>query len=132
MTDIGVYDIVKYMENENLSERRLVENELIFKRLNQKVVEDLTDLKQLAIVHRQADLAPDITQPLFFYCECSDIQCSKRIAITPEEYEKIHKNTRRFITASGHQTAEIERVVKSTPEYDIVEKNREPSQVLSE
>ncbi len=118
--------------NENLSERRLVENEVIFRELNQKVVENLTELKDLALTHDQAELAPDTTEPILFYCECSDIQCSKRIALSPEEYEKIHKHSRNFVTASGHHEPEIERVVKSTAEYDIVEKNREPSQVLSE
>lgn len=120
------------MHDGNLSERRLVENELIFKRLNQKVVDELAELKDLAFAHNQPALAPDTTQPLYFYCECSDIKCDERIAISPEEYDRIHKESRRFVTVSGHQIPEIEQVIKSTPEYDVVEKNREPSQVISE
>jgi hypothetical protein len=117
--------------NENLSERRLVENELIFRELNQNVVEQLVELKNLAMTHDQADLAPDTTEPILFYCECSDIQCTKRISLSPVEYEKIHEHSRYFVTASGHNTPKIERVIKNTDEYDIVEKNREPSQVVS-
>lgn len=115
-----------------LSERRLTENELIVRELNQKVVRGLAELKELALAHNQAALAPDTTQPLHFYCECSNIDCTKRIVISPKEYEKIHKNSRYFVTAKGHQIPAIERVIKSTPAYDIVEKNHEPSQVLSE
>lgn len=115
-----------------LSERRLTENKLIFRELNQKVVRGLTELKELALAHGQVTLAPDITQPLHFYCECSNIDCSKRIIVSTEEYEKIHEDSRHFVIAKGHQILEIERVIKSTPEYDIIEKNREPSQVLNE
>lgn len=115
-----------------LSERRLIENELIVRELNQKVVSSLTELKELARAHNQASLAPDTTQPLHFYCECSDIDCSERIVISPEEYKKIHRHTRNFVVARGHLVPEIEKVIKKMPEYDIVEKNRDPSQVLSE
>jgi hypothetical protein len=118
--------------NGDLSERRLIENELIFRELNQKVVDGLAELKELAIAHDQASLAPNTTEQLHFYCECSNIDCHERVLISPAEYEKIHEDTRRFVIAKGHQIPEIEKILNSTPEYDIVEKNREPSQVLSE
>lgn len=116
----------------DLSERRLAENEVIFRELNQKVVRGLTELKELALSHNEDALAPDTTQTLLFYCECANLDCSKRIAISPEEYENIHKNPRHFITAKNHQIPEIEKVVKSTPEYDVVEKNVDLSPVVSE
>lgn len=115
-----------------LSERRLIENEVIFRELNQKVVRGLTELKELALAHHEDALAPDTTQPLYFYCECSNIDCDKRIVISPQDYEKIHRHDRYFVTAKNHQLPEIERIIKRTPEYDVVEKNREPSQVLGE
>lgn len=118
--------------DDGLSERRLIENELIVRELNQKVVQGLTELKELALSHDQASLAPDTTQALHFYCECSDIDCHARILVSPENYEKIHKDSRRFIVAKGHHAPGIEKVVDSTPGYDTVEKNREPSQVLAE
>lgn len=120
-----------HMDGE-LSERRLVENELLFRELNQKVVQGLTELRELARTHDQPSLSPDTTQPIMFYCECSDLNCKKRILLSPKEYENIHKNNRKFIIVKGHQTPLVEQVVKRTLEYDVVEKNLEPSRAVSE
>ncbi len=118
--------------NGGLSERRLVENELIARELNFKVVRGLTELTELAVAHDQAILAPDITQPLHFYCECSNIDCTERIQLSPEKYVKIHKESRFFVIAKNHQTPAVEEIIESLALYAIVEKNREPAQVVSE
>lgn len=105
-----------------VSVRRLVENEMFFKQPNQKVVEGLSDLEQLAEATDQQDLLPDTTQPIQFYCECSDGTCRKRIALTPGKYADLHKNHNQFIVLPGHEVPQIEHVITSTDDYTVVEK----------
>lgn len=118
--------------NDGLSERRLVENEMVFRNLNQQVMKGIGDLKELAHTHNQASLVPDISQPLDFYCECSNTDCTVRIEVKPEDYKRIHEDSRNFVTAKGHQIPEIEKILERTPGYDVVQKNREPSHIISE
>lgn len=57
-------------------------------------------------------------------CECSDDTCSERIMLTPEEYEALRGNPRRFAVAPGedHVFPEIEAVVEENERYWVVEK----------
>jgi hypothetical protein len=70
----------------------------------------------------QLDLAADIDKPIDFYCECSDENCRERITQKPSVYLNIRKNSSQFIILPGHNVPEVERIVKSTDEYMVVEK----------
>lgn len=101
-------------------ERRLAENEVIFKQINKDIEGFLHDVGVENLV-----LAP-------FYCECSNMDCHARIELTPSNYERIHKNPKRFIVLDGHQVPAIERVVEHHGKYNVVEKLTEmpaPSEV---
>lgn len=64
-----------------ISERRQIENEMIFRRINEKVGDDLADLDAMHIEDDNLDLMWDDAVLLNFKCECSDEDCDKRIPI---------------------------------------------------
>lgn len=71
------------------------------------------------------DHTPQEEQPglkIDFYCECSDPSCSARLALTLEQYEKLHDEQSRFIIAKGHATPTVEKVVKTKHSLQVVEK----------
>lgn len=112
---------------ESLSERRLAENELLFKRANMKVVEEIAQTKALAAEHGQPAAVRDLDElELRFYCECSDIKCRQRVPLSTKKYLKIHNNKKQFTLSHGHDIPQIEDIVQDCGEYIIVEKHEFP------
>lgn len=117
-----------------LSERRQIENEMIFRRLNERVGDDLGSLDAMHIEDHNVHLMWDDTVLLNFKCECSDENCNKRIPIKLSEYKKIHENRSAFIIKLKHQVKEIEEVIISEENYSVVQKNNstaEPNDTLN-
>ncbi len=117
-----------------LSERRQIENEMIFRRINEKVGDDLGALDAMHIEDNNLDLIWDDTILLSFKCECSDEDCDKRIPIKLSVYKKIHENRDAFIIKLKHQVKEIEKVILTEDTYSVVEKNNstaEPGDILN-
>lgn len=106
-----------------LSERRQIENEMIFRRINEKVGDDLGSLDAMHIEDHNLDLMWDDAILLNFKCECSDEDCGKRIPIKLSVYKKIHENRDAFIIKLKHQVKEIEKVILTEENYCVVEKN---------
>ena len=117
-----------------ISERRQIENEMIFRRINEKVGDDLGSLDAMHIEDDNLDLMWDDALLLNFKCECSDEDCEKRIPIKLSVYKKIHENRSAFIIKLKHQVEEIEKVIISEENYCVVQKNNttpEPSDTLN-
>ena len=57
-----------------------------------------------------------------FICECSDTSCAESLEITPEEYEAVRSNGKRFLLVPGHQLEGSERVVDGNGRFVVVEK----------
>lgn len=106
----------------SLSERRLVENQVYFRQFNERVTKGLDELTELAQHTDQTDLLPDVDQPIQFYCECSDDNCTKRITLRPSEHRALHKNNDQFVLLPHHDIPEIERITVATGDYIVVEK----------
>jgi hypothetical protein len=104
------------------SERRLIKNEITFRNANQSVQKSLVRLQKSAEIEglKLENDADDL--PLHFYCECSDTKCRQRIVIKPKLYRKLHADEKYFIVLPGHETPKVEKVVKRTKNYLIVEK----------
>jgi surfactin synthase thioesterase subunit len=94
-------------------ERRLLENEVIFKQINKDIDGFLHDM----------DVEKVLRAP--FYCECSDLHCTQRIEISAAAYEAVHRNPKHFILVNGHEEPTIEKVLERRSDYTIVEKLRE-------
>lgn len=102
----------------NLSERRLVENEMLFRSTNREVQ------RRVKKDRPKAD-GPDGTK-LHFYCECSRFYCRDRIKLTVDEYEAATDNEKQFIVLPGHENTSVEKIIRSGEGYVVVEKNIDP------
>lgn len=117
------------------AERRQIENEMIFRRSNEKVGDDLGALDAMHIEDGNIDLVRDEDLLLRFKCECSDENCTVRIPIRLSEYQSIHTNRDTFVVMPDHQVDPIESVLKKTKEYNVVKKHNstpEPSNELNQ
>jgi hypothetical protein len=59
-----------------------------------------------------------------FLCECPVEDCVEIVPLTEEQYAGVRADPRHYLTAVGHETAEIPvgRVVGRTTGYVVVEK----------
>jgi hypothetical protein len=111
---------------DSLSKRRMVENQLYFRRPNQKVAGGFAELKKVAKDQDDKELLKDADPIINFFCECSDEDCMKKIRLRPGKYRELHKNKSQFTIKPGHNVPEIERIVMSRKNYIIVEKYNAP------
>jgi hypothetical protein len=114
----------------DLSEKRLAENEVIFRDANKKIHQDLAILKESAASSGHRSIASNIKldQMLQFYCECSDEKCQLRVNVSIAEYIQAHRNEKQFIIVPGHEVPEYEHEVFRNDTYMIVEKFKRPPQ----
>ncbi|MBC7546367.1 hypothetical protein H7171_01325 [Candidatus Saccharibacteria bacterium] len=117
-----------------LSERRQIENEMIFRRANEKVGDSLDEIDANHIEDDNPELIRNDDLLLYFKCECSDEDCDARIPIKLSVYNEIHENRDAFIIKLKHQVEEIEKIIKTEETYCVVEKNNtiaEPGNTLN-
>jgi hypothetical protein len=106
------------------SERRLVENEMVFRQANQKVQDGLEALRLATTAEGHPELVPDTDIKLHFYCECSNEKCRERIELTAKKYRSLHKNRQQFVIIPGHEVEDVETVrLRNDGDYSIVEKH---------
>jgi hypothetical protein len=117
-----------------LSERRQIENGMIFRRANEVVGDNLDEIDANHRNDGNPELVRDEDILLHFKCECSDEDCDARIAIKLSVYQKIHENRSAFIIKLKHQVEAIEKVILTEDDYSVVEKNNttaEPNDTLN-
>lgn len=110
----------------SVSQRRQVENEVVFRQMNEKVQKSLKKLDKMA---KEEGYEPDLPiddMQLNFYCECADENCRQRIPLSLKKYQELHKNRRQFIVIPGHEVSAIERVIAKKRTYTEVEKTIAP------
>lgn len=118
----------------HISERRQIENEMIFRRANEKVGDYLDTVDNNHREDGNPELVRDEDILLHFKCECSDENCDVRIPITLSVFQKIHANRSAFIIKLKHQVEAIEKVILIEENYCVVEKNNttaEPGKALN-
>ena len=59
---------------------------------------------------------------LHFVCECGDAECIERVLLTKEEYESVRARGTWFALVRGHEIPAVERVVRETDRFLVVEK----------
>jgi hypothetical protein len=95
--------------------RRIARNESLFREVNE------------AIAGGQWPGEDD--RPVGFRCECARLGCNDLIELTPQEYERVRGNPRRFVVAVGHEQPAGERVVETHAGYAVVEKEGTAGQI---
>lgn len=106
-----------------ISERNQIENEMIFRRINEKIGTDLDVVDAMHVADKNPHLVRDDLIMLLFKCECSDENCEKRIPLRLSKYRELHLDRSTFIVRPRHQVESIENVILEEPEYSLVRKN---------
>jgi hypothetical protein len=101
-------------------ERRLAENEALFRDVNEQI-------QQAA---GRFEVGDDHVYE--FLCECSNRDCTKKLALTRGRYERARSQPTWFIVARGHELPDIERVVADFGDYRLVEKQDEAAEIVAE
>jgi len=57
-----------------------------------------------------------------FVCECSDPNCTHRVAASLAEYEQVRDEATTFLVLPGHEQRDIEKVVEDRGSFRIVDK----------
>jgi hypothetical protein len=117
------------------AEQRQIENEMIFRRINEKVGSDLDALDDMHREDGNYHLVRDEDLLLRFKCECSDENCDVRIPLQLSQYQTIHVDRDTFIVKTDHQVDPIEKVVRRENGYNVVKKNNstpEPNDTLKD
>jgi hypothetical protein len=94
----------------NDRERRIGENEAIFRALNEEV----------------RGLTATFTTPaeaMRIVCECGTRSCTEQFAIRPDEYANVRDDPTLFVLKPGHELPETEHVVDRREGYWIVRKD---------
>jgi hypothetical protein len=79
--------------------------------------------EQIAALGQGAAGWADPAQQFSFTCECGKLEgCGGRVLMTLAEYELVHSQRDRFAVLPGHQTENIEYVVKQDKRYVVVDK----------
>jgi hypothetical protein len=109
-----------------VSERRLAENQVVFRDYNERAQKGFDALNKIAREEGEQPYSYDAHTPLHFYCECSDDNCKKRILLTLDAYNKAHARRDTFSVACGHEIPALEEVIDRQPAYCIVQKYKQP------
>ena len=88
-------------------DRRLTENEQLFRRANEEAA-------------RQS-LRGDVPAEVEVVCECTDRDCRQTLTMATAEYQWLRQNPSRFVVLPGHEAPAIEQVVDRFDGYVIVE-----------
>ena len=91
------------------SERRLARNEVLFRETNESI--------------ERGQWPGDPGKVVRFRCECSRLDCNEAVELSLSQYEQVRRSGRRFVVVPGHETPQIEVVVRSEEDYSIVEKH---------
>jgi hypothetical protein len=99
-------------------EERLAMNEVLFRKANDRIDQKAEE--------------EGVIEPVAFYCECSDRDCTERIPISGSEFEMVRARPTQFLVRPGHQEPDVEFVVTETPLYLVVQKTGEAADVVTE
>lgn len=81
---------------------------------------------------RIADVATSWqADPPEFLCECSDPDCAETLSLSLREYEIIRAAPNLFIVQNGHEHPDVDRVVRASDGFTLVEKTMHADLVRS-
>ena len=91
-------------------ERRMTQNEALFREVNERVQEK----------------AEDFGGGTFeYFCECANPDCTFRLTLTSAEYERVRADPAQFVVLPLHFTPEIETLVVENEGHWVVRKTGE-------
>ena len=103
--------LVVYAGGVDERERRMAQNEALFREVNERVE---------SVAHR---LGPGVAYE--FVCECANADCTFRVQLPVDAYEDIRSDPKQFVVLPLHYTPEVEDLVAEEDSYWIVRKSGE-------
>ncbi len=100
-------------------ERRIGENEALFRQVNEQV-ESLNETFST------------LTDRMVIVCECGDESCLEQIEISLEAYEALRSDPALFAIKPGHEIPDVEDVVSRNDRYWVVAKRAGEVTMLAE
>lgn len=88
--------------------RRVAENEILFRRLNELVAGGRRAARNFEII-----------------CECEDTGCMDHVRVTSEAYERARSEPTDFLLKPGHDKPEFETVIERHDDFVLVRKTGE-------
>lgn len=88
--------------------RRVAENEILFRRLNELVAGGRRAAQNFEII-----------------CECEDTGCMDHVRVTSEAYERARSEPTDFLLKPGHDKPEFEAVIERHDDFVLVRKTGE-------
>jgi hypothetical protein len=89
--------------------QRIEENEKLFREVNERVAQ----------MHAGDPSGPDPE----WVCECGDETCFEKIVVALDEYREIRSHGNWFAIKPGHEMLDVERIVRESDAYSVVEKD---------
>jgi hypothetical protein len=99
-------------------ERRLGENEAIFRTANERMAgwEERDRLEAIEL----------------YFCECADPTCTQKVRLGGPDYERVRSDPTHFFVVRGHEVADVETVLESHPDWVLVEKAESEARDVAE
>jgi hypothetical protein len=98
------------MSTDDGREARAARNELVFRTVNEQIME---------ISERFATLLTDVD----IVCECTDPTCIGTIRVRTSEFLAIRETEADFIVLPGHERLDVEQIVGRHEDYLVVRKD---------
>jgi hypothetical protein len=101
-------------------EKRLAQNEALYREVNERIQE----------LAKRQDATGGASHAFAYFCECANHDCNLQITLPSDTYEWVRAAPNRFVVAPGHETPEIEVVIREEPDYRIVEKQGDAAEYV--
>ena len=95
----------------------MAKNEALFRQVNDRIKEVNETLE-----------GDGLTE---FLCECGDDDCTQPISLSLAEYEEVRSVPTYFAIAPGHETIDVEHVVRTGDRYSVVEKHADQAERIA-
>jgi|tagenome__1003787_1003787.scaffolds.fasta_scaffold20601434_2 hypothetical protein len=92
-------------------EKRLAQNEALYREVNERI-------QALANRPDHAAAPPEYD----YFCECANADCTLQVRVRRDIYEWVRAEPNRFLIAPGHDTPEVEAIVREENGFSVVEK----------
>jgi hypothetical protein len=94
-------------------EDRIAKNEVLFREVNERIDE----------VHQRGATTFRVV------CECGDASCKEMLEVTSDEYRNVRAQPTHFIVIPGHEILDVEAVIESTANFNVVRKHVEEEDI---
>jgi hypothetical protein len=98
------------MEIDGRRDDRRVQNELLFRAVNEKLRELNIEFEGFA------------NETAVFVCECNRIECMAQMELGVDAFDAVCAQPLRFVVMPGHELPGVEQVVDRNGRYVVVEK----------